>query len=38
MTIIYEIVSIALQVLQIIEYIVRIIGLIWPSDTTEEEA
>jgi hypothetical protein len=36
MTIVYEIVSIVLQVLQIIEYIVRIFGLIWPSDTIEE--
>lgn len=35
MTVVYEIVSIVLQVLQIIEYIARIIGLIWPGDTEE---
>jgi|GEM_PF-1604745 len=37
MTVVYEIVSIVLQVLQIIEYIVRITGLIWP-DSSEETA
>ncbi|OQC01319.1 MAG: hypothetical protein BWX80_03370 [Candidatus Hydrogenedentes bacterium ADurb.Bin101] len=31
----FDIVSIVLQVLQIIEYIVRIVGLIWPGESEE---
>jgi hypothetical protein len=31
MNVIYEVLSVILQSLQIIEYIIKIIGLIWPE-------
>jgi|LSQX01.2.fsa_nt_gb hypothetical protein len=36
MTMIFEIVSVILQLLQVIEYIVRLFGLIWPGNNSEE--
>ncbi len=35
MALAFDIVSIILQVLQIVEYIVRIIGFIWPAPEEE---
>lgn len=36
MTMIFEIVSVILQLLQVIEYIVHLFGLIWPDNNSEE--